>query len=485
MTVRVARSTRWRAAQRPIAELRYIGDRISDKVHTLHFSDLNFGMYKRDYQICAALAELRQSKGWPLKILSTTGKNSKERIISALRQLEGSFNLTMSVQSMTPDVLTHIKRDNIKLDQIQDLAPTIREAKLPTVSEVILGLPGETKASHLDTLSQLLNAEMDNVVPYTLMMVNGSDLASEHQRRKWEMVTKWRVIPRDFTRMADGRTVVETEEVVVATNTLSFEDYVACRKVALLVAVISNMGLRALLRFLIRNGLKVMDLVERMVAAIDAASEQGSGAAAPAGLVRLVRDFERETRDELWDREEDIFAYFAEQDRFQELIDGKRGANLMQTYRAAAFAHGYEALAECAFHHAGEMVAESELGDDVSEQLSEVDKYCRGCGFNLLGSDRLETVPEANLAYDISGWLAATDQPPLAQYRWSEPRKMRFILTGEQHRQVEDGLERYGNTLLGRGKLLIRVGTTTLWRQLVTADSAELAHIEAPRFVQL
>jgi hypothetical protein len=39
-----------------------------------------------------------------------------------------------------------------------------------------------------------------------------------------------------------------------------------------------------------------MDLIERMVAAIDAAPEQGSGVAAPATLVRLVRDFERETR---------------------------------------------------------------------------------------------------------------------------------------------------------------------------------------------
>jgi hypothetical protein len=167
------------------------------------------------------------------------------------------------------------------------------------------------------------------------------------------------------------------------------------------------------------------------------------------------------------------------------LIDGTRGANLMQTYRAAVFANGYEDLAECAFHHARAMVRESELGREVMEQLAEIAKYCKGCYFNLLGSDRLETVPETSLGYDVSAWLAATDQPPLDQYRWSEPRKVRFILTDEQHRQVEDGLERYGNTLLGRGKLLIRIGTNTLWRQLVTADSAEMAHIEAPRPVPL
>src|ERR1051326_858020 len=399
-------------------------------------------MYKRDFDICAALADLRETKGWPLHILSTTGKNSKERIITALRQLEGSLNLTMSVQSMTSDVLANIKRDNIKLDQILDLEPTIRGAKLPTTSEVILGLPGETRASHLETLSQLLNAEIDNVIPYTLMMVNGSELANDEERRKWGLATKWRVIPRDFTRMADGRTVVETEEVVVSTNTLSFDDYVACRKVGLLVAAVSNMGLRALLRFLIRNDLKVMDLIERMVTAIDAGNVNG----APAGLGRLVREFERETREELWESDEAIHGYFAEKDRFQELVEGKRGANLMQTYRAAIFAESYEDLANCAFHHAAHMVREAKLGPAVGEQLAEIAKYCRGRGSNLFGPDRLETSPEETLSYDIVGWLEATGRPPLEQHRWPAPKKVRFVLSTEQYGQVQDGLERYGNT---------------------------------------
>jgi hypothetical protein len=454
--------------ERVKAEIDHIGERVPANIHTLHFSDLNFGMYKRDFDICAALAEVRKKRGFPAKVMSTTGKNSKERIIAALEQLEGAFGLTMSVQSMTPEVLENIGRDNIKLDQILELAPTIRQKRLPTHSEVILGLPGETKASHVDTLSQLLNAEIDNVVPYTLMMVEGSQLASRAQREKWGMQTKWRVIPRDFTRMSTGKTVVEVEEVVVATNTLTFQDYVSCRKIAFLLAIANNTGLRALLRFAIRNGLKVMDLVMRLLAAIDAAPPEGAGLDAPAKLVWLMREFERETSEELWDSEQAIHDFFADDAHFQELIEGKRGANLMQTYRAVAFAQCYDDLAAAAIHHAHAMFVEAGLGETVMERLAEVEKFCRGRGFNLFGSDRLETVPEAGLSYDFDAWVTCPDQRPLDEFRWPEPKTVRFVLTEQQYRQVEDGYARYGNTHLGRGKLLIRVGANAFWRRPVT-----------------
>jgi hypothetical protein len=48
-----------------------------------------------------------------------------------------------------------------------------------------------------------------------------------------------------------------------------------------------------------------------------------------------------------------------------------------------------------------------------------------------------------------------------------------------------DGLERYGDTMLSRGKLLIRIGTNALWRQLVAVELSELAHIKSPKLVPL
>ena len=69
----------------------------------------------------------------------------------------------MSVQSLDSDVLNNIRRDNISVDHMLALYPTIKEAGLQTTSEVILGLPGETYTNHIQTLRDLVRAKMDEL----------------------------------------------------------------------------------------------------------------------------------------------------------------------------------------------------------------------------------------------------------------------------------------------------------------------------------
>ena len=73
-------------------------------------------MYARDKQICEALLDSQAAHGWPRQIMATTGKNNKERVIAITDIMGDVFSVNMSVQSMDPQVLTNIKRDNISLD---------------------------------------------------------------------------------------------------------------------------------------------------------------------------------------------------------------------------------------------------------------------------------------------------------------------------------------------------------------------------------
>jgi radical SAM superfamily enzyme YgiQ (UPF0313 family) len=443
------------------AEIKYICERVPKNVHSLFISDLNFGMYTRDAKICAALAEAKKEHGYPSYIDCTTGKNSKRRIINAIEQLDGLLGLTMSVQSLNPQVLGNIKRDNIRLADFLELGPAIRKANLPTISEVILGLPGETRDGHLEGLGDLLNSGIDHVTPYTLMLLNGTEMNTPEERSRWGFETKFRVIPRDFTRLRSGEVVVEIEEVVVATNTLSFDDYVYCRKIALAISLVNHMGFRALLRFFIENDVPIMDLMRRMVDGIDAG-------VAPARLVQLLGDFERETSEELWDDADELTAFFQNAEHFSGLLDGTYGANLIQTYRARGFAHCFAELADYAFAHARQIVD--------SPLLDQVELFCRGRTQNLFGADRLESIPETNLSYDFDAWLAAEKGKRLSEFAWGE-RPVRFVLTREQHGIIEDGLKHFGQTDLGLGKLLIRINLNTLWRRTVAADSFDASQI--------
>jgi tRNA A37 methylthiotransferase MiaB len=167
------------------AELTYIGERIPKNIKALFISDLNFGMYRRDAEIADAIAAIRQECDYPHYIDTTTGKNSRARVIRNVEKLSGALALTMSVQSMTEEVLVNIKRDNMRLGDFLALKPAMQRAGLPATAEVILGLPGETRSSHLDSLDQLLTSEIDNVFSYTLMLLNGSELNTPEQREKW------------------------------------------------------------------------------------------------------------------------------------------------------------------------------------------------------------------------------------------------------------------------------------------------------------
>ena len=75
---------------------------------------------------------------------------------------------------------------------------------LITESEVILGLPGETYETQINTLKKLLAAKLDYVQVYTCMLINGSELNTPEQRKKWNFKTKFRILPRDFTTLKNG-----------------------------------------------------------------------------------------------------------------------------------------------------------------------------------------------------------------------------------------------------------------------------------------
>jgi radical SAM superfamily enzyme YgiQ (UPF0313 family) len=465
------------------AELEYIGQRVPKSTKALFISDLNFGMYTRDAEICMEIGRIKDVYDYPYFIDTTTGKNSKERVISNIEKLAGSLGMTMSVQSMTTDVLRNIKRENLRLDDFLGLKPAVQRVGLATNAEVILGLPGETKEGHIESIDKLLSLEMDHVLSYTLMMLNGTEMNNPEQRQKWGYKTKFRVIPRDFTALKSGENIVEVEEVAIESNTLPFEDYVFTRKFIIVLYIINNRGLKPLLRFLLQNKLQIKDLVIRMLNSLSEGKAHET--MAPEKLAYYVGEFERETRDELWNSEEELVSFFQDPKNFNGLVDGTYGANLLQTYKAKIWGHCFEQVVSCAFAHAKELISDSGIHGDSLVQLEELEKYCRGMTFNLMGEDRLFTVPEVDLSYDIAAWAGDPDCKSLNEYAWSNSKKVRFILTEQQFNYLEENFKHFGRSDLGRGKVLIRISPNTLWRKAVCDLPPNPAYKPIPQFYQV
>ena len=442
--------------ERVSSELDYIGNHVAENIHSLHISDLNFGMYPRDLDICDNIVDTQKRYDYPTRVLSTTGKNKKDQIIKAIEKLNGTMSLTMSVQSMDEQILQNIKRSNISVDQMLALEPAIKKVGLVTESEVILGLPGETYQTQISTLKKLLSAKLDYVQVYTCMLINGSELNTPEQRKKWNFKTKYRILPRDFTTLENGKKVIETEEIIVGSDTLTFEEYIELRLLSFSIFV-SNIGIiyEPLLKFLRDNQIEVFELFFQMLKQIDSA---------PPVIQKIFDGVRNDMTNELWDSPEDIQAHYQEQSEYEKLLSGEDARNVMQYYNALV---RYSCMDEWT-HFAGNVVFgllkhKKMISFEVESQLKNIINYCTGLGHNTLGNNRLSTNPEFLFDYDIENWLNDTSNRSLNEFKFDKKRTISFQFSSSDSKVIQDELDR-NNTDSGRSQALKRLPMQIQWR---------------------
>lgn len=442
---------------RVAAEIQYMAAHVPSTTHSLFVSDLNFGMIPRDLEVCTEIAKVQKKHGWPYYIDATTGKNSKGRVIEAIRRLNGAMRLTMSVQSMDMEVLTNIKRDNISLDHMMALQPAIKEANLATSAEVILGLPGETYESHLKTLADLVRAGVDHIVPHSLMLLHGTELNTREERERWDFQTKFRVLPRDFVRLTNGEKVIEVEEVVVGSRSLGFEEYVELRLFSFFLHV-TTMGVifDAPIKFLRESGTDVFQLFRQALERRDQA---------PPKLLATLESFRYQTSSELWDSAEAIQAHYQDDAEYEKLLQGEAGINVIQHHRAIVMEGQMEEWTTYVLDIARSILTEANLLDATrAREFRDVANYTRGLGTNILGHDRLDTSPECEFHHDVVAWLADTTGRPLSDFANRKPVRVAFRITTDQYKRVQDVLAAFGDTPVGRSKALIRLPARAVWR---------------------
>lgn len=448
--------------ERVKSDLDYIVKKVPDNTHTLYISDLNFGMYPRDKEICSYISDLKKKYNYPLKIDTNTGKNSKEKIIDAIKVLDGSLSMLMSVQSTDSQILTNVRRDNISVDQMLGLAPTIKEANLRTLCEVIIGLPGETYESHINTLRDLVGARIDGIMVYTCIMLDGSEMNTPEQREKWGLQTKYRILPKDFTRLNNGKVVLEIEECVIGSNTLTFDQYVELRSLAFILWI-TNIGIAydGILKFLRENNIDVFELVYNIL------KNQNNS---HSKIQNAFESFRNATIDELWDSPKDIEDHFQNEVEYEKLQRGEAGINVLQYHRALVTDGCMDEWTEYVIENAHSLIKKSkQFTNELEEQFIDVSNFCRGLVHNTLGKDRMFTNKEFQFNYDIQKWLD-DENLTLDNLKLSKSRKLIFKLNENQITSVKDELEKCGDTTAGKGQALKQIPIHLLWRNPVLVN---------------
>ena len=444
------------------AELNYIGFKMQQLRsiggrNDLFIADSNFGMYKEDLETAHAISETRKRYGWPEYINVATGKNQKERVIEVSRIVNGAMRLSGSVQSLDPTVLKNIKRRNINTRELFELGLQANSVGANTYSEIILALPGDSLNAHMDTIKKVMDAGFTNIFLFQLMLLPGTELATDASKKKYGMVTRFRILPRcygNYEVFQNRLVAAEIEEICVANNSLSFEDYLAARKFHLVVTIFHNDGIFAALLKLLRSlDVPVFRWMEIL-----------NQAALPGTLKALFESFLKETADELWQNRQELERFIEKPKVIEKYISGELGNNLLFVHKTMGITLYLKQLAD--FAHDTMKQCLQEYGHnrhEVMEFVTDALQYHCACAQNLFNLHDVTPVVEMN--YDVKAFLIETKKMPIDRYKLASKTRYRFILKKAQQEIINRYLGIYGNSPVAIGRILSKIHVKKIFRE--------------------
>lgn len=435
-------------------ELDYIVKRVGPEVD-LMLADSNFGMYKQDLEKCHIIAEFQKNHSWPNYITATTGKNKPERVLEAIKILNGAIITTLAVQSTDERVLEKIKRQNISHEKAFQLAKEVKKISPQVYSDIITPLPGETIESHFNSIKDVIDLGMETVVAHTLMLFEGSEIATEESRRKYKMVTRYRCLPRCFGKYNwlddEEMTAVEIEEMCVATSTFSFEDYLVSRKFHLTLEIFHN-------DYFLRELVEVLKYFNvPLFAFLQSVNER----ALSSDLNRLYDEFVSEVKTELWDSPEQLLEFIRRPGVLEKYKSGEYGSNLILKYKSKALLLYVKEILDVAYNTAIQMIRERNPDRKTSnlhaflEQLKWFSFYRK--------TDILDPKKTFSRKFDYSLNDIYDD---VAKAITPKKISLKFFHDEKQVKMIEYNKSFYGTNLVGLSKLFAQISAQKFYRMV-------------------
>lgn len=417
---------------RVFEEIEYIASRTKNS-NTLYICDSNFGIVKRDLEIAGYLGEMEEKYGFPKNAPVAWAHKKSDIIIRLAEAFREQSSVTCSLQSMDSVVLKNIKRTNIGYDEFVRLVEYFWQNGIRTHTELILGLPDESRESHIDALQKLLSVNIGRLICYNLMLLNGSELNSRKNREKYGFKTKFRLIEGQFGRYND-KLVFDYEEIVNQTNTLSSEEILFFRPVHFLIYFLWGFGYyKELLQFMRSHAVNPVDFIINLIEEISKA---------PEPVRNVFADYVVSAHNELFNTADDLIAYFSEENNFTALKKGGF-ANLNRTYSSRILLEIRRDFEDYMVSQCLRLIDRQEKDPtEARTQLKNIMYY-----LNNRMIDFSTDMPEQNFErivdfdFDILAWSNSSCEQSLSGY-YRPGTRYRFFLSKKQNKILSTGKKR-------------------------------------------
>ncbi len=216
------------------------------KPNYLFLADANFGIAKRDPEIAEFITSMKQTYGAPKSFYYSVSKNNPTRNFEIGKTLfDGGVvdNYIVSVVHTDRDVLKINDRGNISTNKFRELSQKCVDNGLPTQTQLILGMPGDTKEKWFDNICETfewgLHAETK---PYWYNVLPNAPANNEEFWNEWDIKTQ-RVIFSQARLKADDELIDKTAEIIVQCKSFTKDDWVVMNKHARWLQALHNFAL--------------------------------------------------------------------------------------------------------------------------------------------------------------------------------------------------------------------------------------------------
>ncbi len=236
------------------AELDWIA---KNKIEYVYCADGNFGIVDRDEEIAEHIIYLKERTGYPKNFRVCFTKNRTD-FVKKICMKFNKYNLdkaqTLSFQSLSPVVLENIGRKNISLGHFRELMNEYSRLGISTSSELILGLPGETKESFTKGLCDLLEYGQHKAIQvYTCDLLPNSEMGSPEFVEKFGIETVRTPFSQAHCNANEKHEIQEYNTTVIKTDSLSVDDWIYCVVFACLIQAFHNIGFFRSIAIYLRN----------------------------------------------------------------------------------------------------------------------------------------------------------------------------------------------------------------------------------------
>lgn len=445
------------SVQRIKDEVSYIAKRRTKSSNrTLAIYDSNWGMHKRDVEIIEHIALLIDNYDWPKSIETSTGKGPHDLSLFIVERLKNRVAIGLSQQSLNPKTLKAIQRTNLARKQYSELVNELKRRGQAPACELIIPMPEETKGSYIEGQKFLIEAGI-NSATYTLMMLKGTPFELKEFRNKYQMKTKYRILPRQFGEYF-GEKCFEIEEVCIETNTMPFEDYIECRGFSYLAELFTLIDFDIIRRHLNELGLSFYEYVHEVWKIVKSKN---------VFLSEKYARFVKEAREELFDSKPAIYGYFSKSENYEKLIKSEKGDNLLRKYVTEVFLLDASKLFDFAYSFLKQFAGDK-ITPEVSESLNAAKQWASSViTVNSVFNDKstLDFVKILNLPYDVLSWYKIPNNPnPLVTY--NTPVKYKIFYDNEYIYSILDECrDLFGqDETFQLGKFLSTRKINDLWR---------------------